>query len=417
MLFESKNLRITSEYGTATLWLGFPGEAANALDRDRLRELDEAISTVARSPSVRVLVIRSTSPNGFCSGLRPDVQIGLSNPADRASFSWYGQEVFNRLAGLEAVTLALIDGPCLGAGLELALACDYRLCVARPTTRLGFPDRVAGFGGSARLRVLLGRRADPLVNMGQTLSGREAWKLKLVDLAFSERRSRIELRTFLDQLELRPVKPRRAAELVGLAAERRAFAAHIPQAKPGSVAFSPLNPLPPLPDVIGLLGDNIEAARLASEAALRGNTIVVSGDRALVFAGIDAALSRGFVTPLEAERARSRVRSSENLSEFRRAGLVFVAEGHDPFRLAATVLPRVVVCVIHSLQATYRDASNQPDRHSLDSFPYPRRVVRFAFSGGKQFSITPSQSVDSDATLAVTAWMDSFFGHLGMESR
>ncbi len=171
MLFESKHLRITAENGTATLWLGIPGEMVNALDLARLRELDEAFRAVAEVPSVQILVIRSANPRGFCAGVRPDVLVGLATPADRAAFAWYGQQVFERLAKLNAVTIAAIDGPCLGAGLELALACDYRLCVARATTHLGFPGRIACFGGSARLRKLIGRRADRFLASGQTLSG------------------------------------------------------------------------------------------------------------------------------------------------------------------------------------------------------------------------------------------------------
>src|SRR5687767_4052556 len=140
MMFESAHIRVTAEYGTATLWLGFPGEPANALDLARLRELDAALRFLsARVPNV--LVVRSAIPRGFCAGLHPHALASLTHPTERAAFAWYGQQVFDRLATLDAVTVAVIDGPCLGAGLELALACDYRLCVARPTTHIGFPDR------------------------------------------------------------------------------------------------------------------------------------------------------------------------------------------------------------------------------------------------------------------------------------
>src|ERR1700722_3414897 len=122
MLFESKHLRITAEQGTATLWLNFPGELVNALDIARLRELDAAFRAVTEVHSVQILVIRSANPRGFCAGVRADVLAGLSTPAARASFAWFGQQVYERLANLNAVTIAVIDGPCLGVGLELALA-------------------------------------------------------------------------------------------------------------------------------------------------------------------------------------------------------------------------------------------------------------------------------------------------------
>ncbi len=125
---------------------------------------------VAASPFVRILVVRSANPAGFCTGLHSRALASLVHPTDRAAFAWYGQQVFDRLARLDAVSLAFIDGPCLNAGLELALACDHRLCVARSITHLGFPERLACFGGSARLTQLGGRRA-----MGLLTSGRNAF--------------------------------------------------------------------------------------------------------------------------------------------------------------------------------------------------------------------------------------------------
>lgn len=416
MLFESKHLRVTAEYGTATLWLGFPGELANALDVARIRELDRAIRAVAALPSVQILVIRSANTAGFCAGIHPNALASLSSPADRSAFAWFGQQVFNRLAQLEAVSIAIIDGPCLGAGLELALACDYRLCVARPTTRLGFPDRIACFGGSSRLTNLLGRRGEAFLSSGRMLSGREAWNLKLVDLAYCERRSKIELRSFLDRLELHPFKPHPPSDSVGLASERRVFAAFSPSPASASTISLSLNPIPRFPETVGLLGDDAEAALLASEVALRGGTVVVSGNRSVVYAGIDAARARGFITPLEADQARRRIRSSETLADFRHAGLVFVAQGHDPFRLATTVLPRVLVCVIRPSEEVRSNAKSNPvgydriasDRDNFEVFPYPRRVIPVRFRGQNQIALFPSPVIDSDTTTTLAVWLRSF---------
>jgi enoyl-CoA hydratase/carnithine racemase len=409
MVFESPHVRVTAEHGTATLWLGFPGEPANALDLARLRELDAALRAVEATRAIRVLVLRSTNPAGFCAGIHPNALASPTHPTDRAAFAWFGQQVCERLARLDAVTLALIDGPCLGAGLELALACDHRLCVARPTTHLGFPDRLACFGGTARLRHLGGRRAMELLATGETISGREARALGLVDVACCERRGKIELRTLLDRLEARPVKPREPLELSGLAAERRAFAAaqiH-PVASAHPVADAPgsprVNPVPPFPDVVGLLGDDPTAARLLSEVALRGGSAVVCGNREPVFAGIETALARGFVTPLEAEQARLRVRSSDALAGFDRAGLVFVADGHDPFRLAAVVQPRTVVCVVAPDDETAA-ARPRPDV----PFPFPRRVIRIGFCGKGRVALFPGSSTDRDTTATVAAWLKPF---------
>lgn len=404
MLFESPHIRVTTDHGTATLWLGFPGEPANALDLARLRELDAALRAVASSPPVHVLVMRSAIPAGFCSGLRPEGLTSLTHPSDRAAFAWYGQQVFDQLARLDAVSLAFIDGPCLGAGLELALACDHRLCVARPTTHLGFPERFTLFGGSARLRQLAGQRGIDLVNSGQTLSGREARSLGLVDRACCERRAKIELRTLLDALETRPVKPRPPCEPIGFAAERRAFAGRTRSVGDGAAKPPTINPVPRFPDVVGLLGDDPHTAQLLADVALRGGEVVICGSRARVFAGIATAQARGFVTQLEAEQARLRVRGSDTLSGFDRAGLIFVADGQNPFRLAAAVQPRAVVCVIRPIAAGPVRLTEFPEV----PFPFPRRLVRVGFCEGNRIALFPGFATDSDTLTTLSTWLRPF---------
>ena len=254
MIFESAHLRVTAEYGVGTFWLGFPGDPVNALDALRLKELDSALAAVEANPFLNALIVRSAKPAGFCAGLRPSV----AEVTDRLAFATLGQRVLGRLAALPFVTVAFIDGPCLGAGFELALACDHRLCVASPKTHIGFPQRFTCFGGSTRVRTLAGKRGVGLLDSGRTLSGREARDLGLVDRAFCTRRAKIELRTFLDELEQNPCVPERKWNEAGFADERRAFA----------------------------------RADLSRPA---------SGD---VPAEVDALLARGFITPLEAEQLR-----------------------------------------------------------------------------------------------------------------
>src|SRR5262245_3401309 len=142
MLFESAHVRITAEYGVGTLWLGFPGAPVNALNAARLAELDSAVAAIEANPFLNALVVRSAKPAGFCAGLHT----GVAEIADRITFATRGQHAFARLSALPFPTVAFIDGLCLGAGFELALACDYRLCAATPNTLLGFPDRFTCFG-------------------------------------------------------------------------------------------------------------------------------------------------------------------------------------------------------------------------------------------------------------------------------
>lgn len=317
MLFASAHVRVEADHGTATLWLNFPGDPVNALDSARLRELAAALDAVAKNPFVNILVVRSGKPAGFCAGIHPAALTSLEHPANRAAFAWHGQQVFARLAALPFTTVAFIDGPCLGVGLELALMCDHRLCVARPTTHLGFPDLPPCFGGTGRVTQLLGRRATAFLASGQTLSGREARDLGLVDHAFCERRAKIELRTFLDRLERKPRLPNRG-EATSLAAERRAFATCNPR-RITSWFNTFTRTVPP---VIGLVGENEADAHAVAEAVLRGSRAVVLGTGAAVFARIDVALARGFVTPLEAEQARGRITLTDSVADLRRVRVV-----------------------------------------------------------------------------------------------
>jgi 3-hydroxyacyl-CoA dehydrogenase/enoyl-CoA hydratase/3-hydroxybutyryl-CoA epimerase len=93
--------------------------------------------------------------------------------------------VFGRLAALPCPTVAAIDGPCLGGGAELALACDSRIASDEERTRIGFPEILLGifpaFGGTTRLPRLVGLAAAlDLILTGRALDGRRAEKLGLV---------------------------------------------------------------------------------------------------------------------------------------------------------------------------------------------------------------------------------------------
>jgi 3-hydroxyacyl-CoA dehydrogenase/enoyl-CoA hydratase/3-hydroxybutyryl-CoA epimerase len=117
---------------------------------------------------------------------------------------------FNRLERLPFPTLALINGYCLGGGLELALACTYRVALDDPGTRLGFPEVMVGifpgFGGSMRsIRCMGAPQALQLMLTGRNLDARRAARAGLVDRAVPER----QLRTAARALLLRNAAPRR----------------------------------------------------------------------------------------------------------------------------------------------------------------------------------------------------------------
>src|SRR5260370_7276819 len=126
--------------GVAALVLDVPGRKVNVLTAQVFADLEKALERVSIEPSFRLLVIRSGKAGSFCAGADLQEFGAGKTPEEYAAFSARGQEVFHKLANLGIPTVAVIAGACLGGGLELAMACDYRVVGDRPPTRLGFPE-------------------------------------------------------------------------------------------------------------------------------------------------------------------------------------------------------------------------------------------------------------------------------------
>ncbi|MEO8755630.1 MAG: 3-hydroxyacyl-CoA dehydrogenase NAD-binding domain-containing protein, partial [Casimicrobiaceae bacterium] len=132
------------------------------------------------------LVIRSGKANGFIAGADVDEFGEVKDEAGAIAIVKRGWDTFERLAHVKYPTLALVRGFCLGGGLELALACRYRVVVDEPGTRLGLPEVmlgiVPGWGGMRRLPRLIGAPAAlDLLLTGKTIDARRAKKLGLAD--------------------------------------------------------------------------------------------------------------------------------------------------------------------------------------------------------------------------------------------
>jgi 3-hydroxyacyl-CoA dehydrogenase/enoyl-CoA hydratase/3-hydroxybutyryl-CoA epimerase len=180
----------------AIVWLhmDMADAGTNVLGSEVLRELDRHLeSLAARSP--RGLVILSDKANGFIAGADIHEFTRIRNEAEALELVRLGQSVFNRLAALGFPSVALIHGFCLGGGLELALACRYRVALQDPGTRLGLPEvRLGihpGFGGSVRLTPLVGGlKAMDLMLSGRSVDARQARRIGLVDRVAPERHLR-----------------------------------------------------------------------------------------------------------------------------------------------------------------------------------------------------------------------------------
>ena len=172
----------------AWLVLDRPGKSVNTIDRSVLEELDLHLAAL-EADRPRGLVIRSAKPGGFAAGADINGFVGASREAVRDMLG-EGHRVLDRLAALPFASVAVVHGHCLGAGLELALACRMRIAVSNAT--LGFPEVMLGLhpglGGTFRSIAL----ADPVEAMSLMLTGksapaRKARKIGLVDAVVEER--------------------------------------------------------------------------------------------------------------------------------------------------------------------------------------------------------------------------------------
>ncbi len=180
------------DHDIAWLYADKAESAANTLSAAVLEELYDILNLL-NEDRPQGLVILSAKASGFIAGADINEFTTLGNQKDAEDLISRGQAVLDRLAAMDLPTVALIHGFCLGGGMELALACRYRVADEDPKTKLGLPEVNLGihpgFGGTVRLPPLIGAPAamDMMLG-GRALSARAAKKIGLVDYAVPSRR-------------------------------------------------------------------------------------------------------------------------------------------------------------------------------------------------------------------------------------
>ena len=177
--------------GIGWLTLDKAESTANSLSRPVLEELDQLLDALSAAPP-QALVIRSGKAGGFIAGADVREFTTINDEVTALALIQRGQSILSKLAALPLPTIALIHGFCLGGGLELALACRYRVASDDSATRLGLPEVQLGihpgFGGTVRLTALVGGLSGmELMLSGRTLAAKAALKIGLVDYALPRR--------------------------------------------------------------------------------------------------------------------------------------------------------------------------------------------------------------------------------------
>ncbi len=169
-------------------WLVFDkqGESANTFSKEALHQLSAALREI-HAASPRGLVIASAKDN-FIAGADVEEFTRFQSPEEAMDFVRLGWEVFQQLADLPFPTTAMINGFCMGGGLELSLACRYRVALDDPKTRLAFPEVMLGIMPAWHGVQWLPKRVGPraafdLLLTGKALDARRAKRAGLVDQA------------------------------------------------------------------------------------------------------------------------------------------------------------------------------------------------------------------------------------------
>jgi 3-hydroxyacyl-CoA dehydrogenase/enoyl-CoA hydratase/carnithine racemase len=170
----------------ALLTFDLPGKGANVLSRSVLAELRDHLTALLERKDVAGLIIKSGKPGTFIAGadLREFVE-QLNAPKDEVvALCQTGQTLFGLLSKAPFVTVAAIDGICVGGGAELACWCDRRIVTTNPKTEIGFPEvklgLYPGWGGTVRAPRIVGlANALEMITSGEAIDSKAAVQVGL----------------------------------------------------------------------------------------------------------------------------------------------------------------------------------------------------------------------------------------------
>jgi 3-hydroxyacyl-CoA dehydrogenase/enoyl-CoA hydratase/3-hydroxybutyryl-CoA epimerase len=166
-------------------WLTFDkrGESTNTFSREALEELGAALEAIAAAKP-KGLVIRSAKEN-FIAGADINEFTRLKTPEEALAFTRLGWDTMQKLRELPFPSTAMVNGFCMGGGLELALACTYRVALDEPGTRFAFPEVMLGIWPFWHGLQWLPKRVGPSAGLDMILTGRaaDARRAKKIGLA------------------------------------------------------------------------------------------------------------------------------------------------------------------------------------------------------------------------------------------
>jgi 3-hydroxyacyl-CoA dehydrogenase/enoyl-CoA hydratase/3-hydroxybutyryl-CoA epimerase len=174
------------EDGVAILTMDVPGESMNTLKVEFAEQIESVLQQINANTSIKGVVVISGKSNSFVAGADISMLAACETAEDATTIAKGGQDMFQRIEDMPVTFVAAIHGPALGGGLELALACHYRVCSDDAKTQLGLPEvqlgLLPGSGGTQRLPKLISvQQAMKMMLTGASVRAKQAKKYGIVD--------------------------------------------------------------------------------------------------------------------------------------------------------------------------------------------------------------------------------------------
>lgn len=180
-----ESIRIEPQGDIAVVVFDLVGEKVNKFSTPVMMRFKEVLEELKKS-SYKAVIFKSGKSKIFIAGADIEEIKAMTTKEQFDAAVKGGQDVMNMLEDLPMVTIASINGACMGGGCEMALACDYRILSEDPSTKIGLPETqlgiLPGFGGSVRLPRTVGLQAAlDIILAGKAVNGKKAQKMGLAD--------------------------------------------------------------------------------------------------------------------------------------------------------------------------------------------------------------------------------------------
>ncbi len=219
-----QNLTLNIKNSIARITFDLLKEKVNKLSFEVLQELDDLLNKIKDDKNIKVLIIQSAKNNIFVAGADIKEIQAMHNEDEIYSQIIKGDDIFNKLEALSFPSIAYINGACMGGGLELALACTYRVASTNPKTKLAFPEIKLGFfpglGGTQRAPRIIGLISSlDLILTGKSINAKKALRIGLVDKIFDDGQKEFKLENFIQRVINTEIKKRKLSFIDNLLAK------------------------------------------------------------------------------------------------------------------------------------------------------------------------------------------------------